>query len=147
MLAVQYMYMRTTGSVGASLVPACMYVQALARAELVPTLTGRAQANARPSIVHPQEPTCIKALSPGRKISYSKRQRSAARRQPRRRGHSVRAVVGRAQRTRRLHWFLHQEPNRNNNGVCRSFVSSERIGLGGYEALIGASTPSTAALI
>ncbi|KAL7900980.1 hypothetical protein HDV63DRAFT_380860 [Trichoderma sp. SZMC 28014] len=75
-LAVQYMYM--------------LYVPILHAAELVPTLAGRAQAYARPSIVYPQEPTCIVALWPGRKISYLAQQRgSSARRRSRRRGHSV----------------------------------------------------------
>lgn len=137
MLCSPYMYMHATGFILETPLwcllawTSSVGTKYLHRAELVPTLTGWAQANARPSIVHPQEPTCIEALSPGRKISYSKRQLSAAQRQSRRRGHSVRAVVGRAQRTRRLHWFLHQEPNRNNDGVCRSFVSSERLGLSG----------------
>lgn len=54
--------------------------------------------------------------------------KEAARRPCRRRGHSVRAVVGRAQRTRRLRWFLVQEPNRNKTTACgRSVVSSERL--------------------
>lgn len=122
-------------------------------AELVPALTGRAQAYARPSIVHPQEPTCIAALWPGLKISYLHSKEAAQRSS----GDNPGAEATACERWlggRNAPGGCAGSCTRNQTGTkqwrvaavqCR-FVRTP-FGLGGYEALIGASTPWTAALI